>query len=483
MFQPNLAVSSFFLVGRSENLNMIISIMIIMIIKFVNREKELKALKERLKSDNFEFVVIYGRRRIGKTRLILESIKDEEHVYYLAIEGDNLKHFKRVASQVINELNYAEESWESYFNFLKDKIVVIDEFPNLIKENPKVVSEFQRIVDLLLKDTKTKFFILGSSVSIINNKILSYKSPLYGRKTGVLKLKPMNFFDIQGFFPSSSLEELIEIYGFADGIPYYLEKIVPPFWKWLENELERADSFLRYEVDFLMKYEFEDVTTYKKILEAVAFGKTSLKEIRDYLEIRHSDITPYLSNLIETEFLERVVPVTESHKSKRGRYVIQDNFIRFWFRFIFPNLSLIEENSFDVREIKREYSQYLGCVFERVCKEMLINLNKKGRLPFKFTKIGGWWHKAKEIDLIALNELTKEILFAECKWKDNVNAERIAKDMVRNKIPYVRWYSDKRREYIAIFAKSFRKKLEEFDGRKIYCFDLKDMQKLADLFK
>ena len=144
---------------------------------------------------------------------------------------------------------------------------------------------------------------------------------------------------------------------------------------------------------FLMKYEFSEVTTYKKILEAIAFGKTAPKEIREYIRAKHSDITQYLKNFIDTEFVIREVPVTESVRSKKGRYYIADNFVAFWFRYIHPNLSAIEEGLFDVGEIKQDYSSYLGFVFEKVARQLLIELNKRDRLPFRFSRVGRWWHR------------------------------------------------------------------------------------------
>ena len=386
--------------------------------KFVDRVDELEALRERLDSETFELIVIYGKRRVGKTRLVLEAVKGKEHVYYLAVEGDNLRHFKRVASRLVPEIFYAQEDWEAYFNFLKGKIAVIDEFPSLIKEDPKIVSLFQRIVDLILSHTNTKLILLGSSISMMSDRVLSYRSPLYGRRTASLKLKPLNFFHLREFFPHLQWDELVEVYGFADGIPYYLEKIEPPFWKWLENELKKPDTFLKDELDFLMRYEFSDATTYKRILEAVALGKNTPKEIREFIRAKHSDITQYLKNLMETEFIVKKVPVTENERSKKGRYFIGDNFVAFWFRYMYPNLSSIEEGIFDVEEIKKDYANYLGTVFEEIARQFLIELNKRGMLPLKFSKIGGWWHKGEEIDLVALNERERKALVVEVKWRE-----------------------------------------------------------------
>jgi len=402
-----------------KRLNIIIQIIIIMIIKkFVNRAEELENIRERLKRKGFELIVIYGRRRIGKTRLILEAVKDVEHVYYLAIEGDNLRHFKRQASKVVPELKYSEEDWEGYFHFLKDKIVIVDEFQNLIKEDPKVISIFQRIVDELLINTNTKLILLGSSTSIIGDKVLSYKSPLYGRRTASLRLGPLKFIHLKEFFPNAAPRELVEIFGFTDGIPFYIEKVKTPFWSWLEEEFSRKDTFLIDEMEFLLKYEFTETSVYKKILEAIAYGKNTMKEIKDYLKTGYSNITPYIANLMEVGLVKKVIPITDTPRSKKGRYYITDNFTRFWFRYIFPNLSAIEEGIFDIDLIKKDYDAYLGNVYERVAREFMVDLAKRNCLPIKPQKIGKWWHKGEEIDLVLVNETEKKAILVEVKWKD-----------------------------------------------------------------
>lgn len=391
--------------------------------KFVNREKELKTLREKLRSKHFELYIIYGRRRIGKTALSLESVRNKNFIYYLATEEDNLRKFKAVASKNFPQLKYIQLDWEALFNFLKNKIIIIDEFPNLIKENPKIVSLFQRIVDTILKNSHTKLILLGSSISLMESKVLSYQAPLFGRKTGGMKLKPLKIFQIKDFFPQASKEELVEIYGFADGIPFYLDKIKYPFWKWLGKELKSLDTFLKTEIDFLMKYEFKDTSTYKKILEAIALGNTKLGEIKNYIGLKGADITPYLKNLMETEFIEKRTPILESIKSRKGRYYLKDNFLRFWFRFIYPNLTFIEEGIFSAGEIKKEYNQYLGYVFEKISMDFLIE--KRKYLPFEFIKIGKQWGKEKgisyEIDIVATGK--NEIGFFECKWKELKNKE------------------------------------------------------------
>lgn len=448
--------------------------------KFINRKKELKAIKEKLDGPGLDFYVIYGRRRIGKTTLSLACVKGKEFVYYLATEENNLKKLKEVASRAEPGIKYVEEDLEAIFNFLKDKIIIIDEFPNLIKENPKVVSELQRIVDVLLANTKTKLIILGSSISMMESQVLSYSSPLYGRKTGQLKLRALRFSELAGFFPEATTEERIEIYGFSDGIPFYLEKINYPFWEWLDEELKKVDSFLKSEIDFLMKYEFSDVKMYKKILDAIAFGHTKLGEIKNYIGTKGTDISPYLRNLIEVELVERKTPLIDNVKSRRGRYYIKDNFVNFWFRFINPNITFIEEAIFSSNEIKESYNRYLGFVFEKVCREFLIE--KRGTLPCQFQKIGSQWgtipkqEKGKnqyEIDIVVLNEERREIGLFECKYSCLKLKE--AKDILielKKKSRYVDWNQESRREYFGMIAKKIEgKESLRKDGYIVFDFE------------
>jgi AAA+ ATPase superfamily predicted ATPase len=441
-----------------------------MIIQFKDRKKELGELKEVIDSGTFQLFIIYGRRRIGKTELILNSTKNKNRIYYLATGENNLERFYNACVKQNKEISKLKKDWEVLFDFLKDKVnvIIIDEFQNMIQEDKNILNIFQSIVDTILKNSRMKLFLLGSSVSIMTSKILSYKSPLYGRRSGSINLRPISFFDLKEFFPKASFEQITEIYGFADGIPFYLVKIDNEFWHWLENEIRQEKSFLKDEVDFLVRYEFADAGTYKAILEAIANNNTKLNEIKNSIKMERTDITPYLKNLIEVGFVRRKVPVTEKIKSRNGRYHISDNFLKFWFRYIYPNLSSIGEGIFNANVIKKDYSQYLGFVFEDVCRQFLIK-----NMPFLFNKIGSWWHKDKEIDIVALNDQTKEILFGECKWQSNVNAEKLLTEL-KEKAKNVEWNNGQRKEYYTLFAKSFKKRIKE---KNLLLFDIKDLDK------
>ncbi len=448
---------------------------------FKDRKKELAEIKEVLESNNTELVIIYGRRRIGKTHLILKATEKRKRIYYLSVGEKNLERFYNVCLQHYPEVSKLRMDWEVLFDFLKKKveIVIIDEFQNLIQEDENILNIFQVIKDVTLGNSKLKLFLLGSSVSMMTSKVLDYKSPLYGRRTGSLNLKRISFFDLNSFFPNLGIEKFVEMYGFADGIPFYLIRINKKFWIWLQENLKKKGSFLKDEVDFLMRYEFKDVSTYKLILESISHGKTKLNEIKNFIKLKRTDISPYLRNLTEVGMIKRIVPVTENIKSRLGRYYLSDYFLKFWFKYIYPNLSSIEEGIFNVSIIKDSYNNYLGAVFEDVAKEFLI---KEMNKFFQFTKIGRQWGKFKgekgkntyEIDIVALNDQTKEILFGECKWKEKVNAKKILKEL-KEKAKYVQWNNDKRKEYYVIFAKSFEKRVKEPN---LMLFDLKDMEKV-----
>jgi len=222
-----------------------------------------------------------------------------------------------------------------------------------------------------------------------------------------------------------------------------------------------------------MRHEFEDLGTYKTILEAIANGNSTVREIKDFANLSRTDISPYLSKLINTEFIERQVPITEKTTSKKGRYFILDQFVAFWFRFIYQNRSAVEEGVYRAKSVREQYSRYMGFVFEKICRQFLIRMIEKGSMDYQ--RIGRWWHDEHEIDLVALSDSTKEALFAECKWKDDVDPLLLLSEL-KQKAAHVRWRNDERKEKFALFAKSFRHK--KIMGEQVMLFDLKDFGEL-----
>ncbi|ACR41579.1 ATP-binding protein [Saccharolobus islandicus] len=399
----------------------------------VDRERELQALKKRLSSNDLELMIIYGRRRIGKTFLILNAVNGYDFIYYLATEKNNLRKFKELTESKYEDIKYVKEDWEAIFHYLRDKIIIIDEFPYMIKEDESILSTFQKIVDETLKGSKTKLILLGSSISMMEDAI-SYKSPLYGRRTASIELKELKFKDLKGF--NFSLIDAIHVYGFAGGVPFYLTKAKTPFLKWINAELKEVDSLIKDEIDFMLRYEFSEIGTYKEILHAISSGKNTLGEIKDFVRIS-GDVSSYLNKLEKIGIVGKEFP----YKMKKGaRYYIKDNFTLFWFTFIYPNLSLIEEGIYEIKE--DEYNVYLGRIFEKIAREYVEDVYK--------VKVERLWSKDVEIDIYG------DGIAGECKWSEGINGEKVLYELKRK----VEDLGLDVKKYI-IFAKSFSKTNEE----------------------
>ena len=468
--------------AQKKNLNILVINIIFMARKFINREIELKKIESLLSSNKFEFIVIYGRRRIGKTALLKKAIENKKALYFLCARRNiryNLRKFSYKVCEFLNipkaEFGSFLEAFEAILSKEKSPIVVMDEFGYLVEKDEGILSDFQEIVDEILKDTKAKLILCGSYISVMQGRVIGKKSPLYGRNTMQLNLKPLKFEYLFEWFPKIKFEDALKIYAVTSGIPKYLEFFEG---KNVEDEIAEkffdSSSFLYNDAINLLSEELRDYSTYFQILEAIALGYTKITEIGNYAFIEAKDVYFYLKNLRGLGIVERATPILALRKGKRGIYKIRDNYFRFWFKFISEFQEEIESYTQDIaiENFRKKFNTYLGEVFEDLCLELIRNLRF-----FPFTRIGKWWHKDREIDIVVLNEKTKEVLFTECKWKNKVNAESICKDLAE-KAQHVQWHNEKRKESFAIFAKSFSKRVGKFEGRKVYCFDLRDLRHL-----
>lgn len=450
-----------------------------MITKFCNRKEELSFLNEKHESGKFQFIPIYGRRRIGKTELILQFIKDKRAIYFLATAGtkkENIGRFKAAARHLV-DLSLVRDDWEAIFEYIKKNlgegvVIVIDEFPYLVEAEEGLSSIFQASVDLHLKDSNLFLILCGSSLSMMYRDVLGHKAPLYGRRTGQIHLKELRFKDVTDFF-EKPLDETIKIYAICGGVPAYLNEFgeKKPLFQLVEEKILAKNAVLREEVPSLLRQEFRDPKVYMAILSAISLGFRNLGKIVNYCGFENkTGIMPYLYALESLGHVRREVPVTEGARSRKGLYYINDKFFEFWFKFVRRNYDLVEQDTGKAMEkIKPEFEGHVGLVFEHVCKEVLLGSD----VP-TFTKVGKWWHKDREIDIVALNEVKKQILFAECKWQSKVDAEKVLQDL-REKAELVGWHRDKREEHYAVFAKSFRKEIREPN---VVLFDLEQLGRI-----
>lgn len=454
-----------------------------MIQHFVNRETELEFLERKYAEDSPGLIVIYGKRRVGKTELIKKFLKNKKGIYLLCTRDsteENIKESKQKLSELTGKeyfLKLETTSFLDTFRYLAEEIkdtkaaIIIDEFPYLIELDAGVVSVFQKIWDEVLANTRIFLVICGSSIGMMETEVLGYRSPLYGRRTGEWKVEPFKFNDIKNFFKDHNIEELIKIWAIAGGTPFYLS-IMDPHLTAGENvrrKIIKKGEILYNEPQVLLREEFREPRTYTLILKYLSLGYNTQGELSTVTGLEKGNLSKYLSVLEETHIVKHVLPLGQR---KRGIYVINDQYFNFWFRFVYPNISDLEIGLVDevFSRISRDINAYYGLSFENLIFE---EMKMKRIPPLYFGEIRKWWHKDREIDIVALNEDTKEILFCECKWQDKVDAGKILSEL-KERSKFVRWHNDKRKESYAIFAKSFREKIKEPD---LLLFDLKDMER------
>ena len=403
---------------------------------FTGRDAELKKLNEMYLSKKYECAIIYGRRRVGKTTLIKEFIKDKKAVYFLAREADgmiNLTGFSSDVYAVTDEKlkgNSVFSDWEKaleyIYNIAKDErfVLVIDEYPYLANGFRPISSILQAHIDHKFKESKLFLILCGSSMSFIENQVLGYKSPLYGRRTAQFKITSFNFFEALPFFEGFEKEDKAILYGITGGIPEYLIKI--DLNKTVrENIIDlflTSSGHLYEEPASLLKQELREPAVYNGIIEAIAKGASRLNEIATKCGIESNKCAKYLRILISLGIVRKEISVTEA-TSKRSIYLLDDMMFRFWYRFVFPNMSGIVSglgSAIYDHEVKENLPTYMGLAFEEICKQYIIEEAKKDKLPFLIGKIGRWWgnnpkeKRQEEIDILAYRK--DDALFCECKW-------------------------------------------------------------------
>lgn len=454
--------------------------------KFIDRVSEMETLQNEYDRRGSSLVIMYGRRRVGKTTLITEFIKDKKALFFLASEeseAQNRNVFKERAAAFIDSdlLKNAEvKNWDMIFKAITDSafdtkpVIVIDEFQYIGKANPAFPSIFQRIWEEILKNNSIMVILCGSLISMMESQTLAYSSPLYGRRTAQIRLKQIPFRYYQEFFPDKPRKELIEMYAVTGGVPKYIELFSEKgdIFQAIQNCILNRSGYLYNEPYFLLQQEVTEVGSYFSIIKAIAAGNSKLSAISTVLEIKATSLTKYLKTLIDLDILEREVPITEDNpeKSKRGLYKIKDNYIRFWFAFVYPNMSFIEsENSRIVMDKIRKgfITSHTVFVYEDVCKERMWDLNAEDYWPFHFTKIGRWWDGKNEIDITAIDPEGHNLILGECKyWQEPVGITVL--EELEKKSENVEWRKNSRRVWFVIFsAGGFSDKLKEVAaGRK-----------------
>lgn len=398
---------------------------------FVNRLAELDLLEKRFTSDKAEFFVLYGRRRVGKTELLARFCQGKRALFFVSDLGSEIS-MRSAFSQLINDTLFGPEqmdavysNWEAVFQAIGNAskterlVVVLDEFPYLITTYPPVASILQKAWDQTLKNTKIMLILCGSYIGMMEESVLSYKAPLYGRRTAQYLLEPLQFKDARLLFADFSPEDQVRAYAIYGGTPAYLQTIDSK--KALDENIVDGilsrGSYLYDEVRFILQQELREPRNYFAILQAIAAGKTKLNEIK--LATGLDGATAYLDTLQQLHLVERIVPVTTSQpqKSRRGIYRLKDHYLRFWFRFVHPNRSQLERSGSRLvleNQVLPEIDHFASLAFEDICQQYFWLEGLSGNLPFQPINSGRWWNNSEEIDLVVLGE--EEAILVECKW-------------------------------------------------------------------
>ena len=463
-------------------------------LKLVDRRAELQFLEDQYVSEQSGFLILYGRRRVGKTTLLVSFMEGKPGFYFLASqEGDlqNIRSLAHLMGEYLNDPRFERgrfTGWPDLFSAFahhtgfaatpepKKVVIVIDEFPYLIEYNKAVPSAFQIVWDQILKDSHILLILSGSSVSTMETEVLGYASPLYGRRTGQWQVEPLPFEEICHFLPYPA-EELVTTWCVLGGIPGYLNKFDPArsFKENLRMQILNKGAYLYNEADLLMNYEFREPANYLVIFRAIAGGSTTLSRICNETGLDKSMVSKYLNVLVRLHILHDEIPVTEHAGFRKRHYRITDPYLNFWFTFVAPNRIDIEAQRHDavMQRVMEGFPLYCGSMFEVLVQDLI----RRGRIlcDRHFTRIGRWWYKEAEIDCVALDDESRSIIFCECKWQDlSLKEARTVLNNLVTKSGGVRWHNGERvEEYCLVARKIVKKDRLRNDGFLVY--DLEDI--------
>ncbi len=453
---------------------------------FIDREEELRVLEDALRSERPELIVVYGRRRIGKTFMLMQVLREAGGVYLVVNYTDPALALNDLARQFTSqvELPYKPlvrdfEDLYALFEASGVGVVVIDEFQRL--HGTGAVAKLQAFWDRVKARSRLKVILSGSAVGMMERIGLSHESPLYGRASRVLKLGQLSYRAARLFVEEYSEEDKVRAYAVFGGTPGYLALLdgSAPLYENISKLVLSPGAPLREEPLMLLSMELREPSRYMSVLEAIAGGATRLGEIADRAGVGHSEVAKYVRVLErDLDVVERRYPLLEEKRGK-SRYYLKDNFLKFWFKFVFPNYHLLElglrEKLLEV--ISRGLDEYASQAFEDIAIEHFALLAREGAVSFN--RIGKWWRGDTEIDFVAVDEKTKTAYFAEVKWSSQPLDRRVLYELSR-KAEEFPWHKGTRREVYVLYSRSGFKFTGDSD---VLLYSLRDMEALFEKYR
>ena len=465
---------------------------------FVGRKRELDKLNTLYAGDSFEFAVVYGRRRVGKTTLIREFLKDKESVYYMAVEGTKKENLRGLSAAFLMQGKNNAPAAESYVEFRDYEaalayidllagehrriVIAIDEYPYLAASYPTISSLVQKHIDECWKDSRLFLMLCGSSMSFMEEQVLGYKSPLYGRRTAQFKIRPFTFWEAGEMLKDYSAQDRALLYGVTGGIPEYLSRI--------DGTKDVHENIIRLFFDEsgrlfeepinLMKQELREPMTYHSIISAIASGASRLNEIATKTGLESGGCSNQLSSLIALQIVKKEVPMTQNANSRSTLYSLEDSMYLFWYRFVRPNSSSIMcgvGRQIYETVVMPQNDDFMGRIFETICRQYLFLPEIYGKLPFPIGQIGRWWgnnaraRRQEEIDLMAISGET--VLFGECKWRN----EKIGRQVVERLLERGELFQYPEKYYYIFSKTGFKEETTQYCSEKerVYLISFEEM--------
>lgn len=450
---------------------------------FIGREKELNTLDKLYSSDKFEFVVIYGRRRVGKTALINRFIEDKKAIYFMGVESNEKQNLENLSRSMLT-LNSGIQTELSFVSFqaaleyafqsaaTERMVLVMDEYPYVARASKSLASTLQLLIDKYKDSSKLMLILCGSSMSYMEDHVLAYKAPLYGRRTAQMKIQPFDFEESCQYFKSYSDEDKALLYGIVGGTPQYLLQMSDKLSveENIKNTFLNPMAFLYEEPVNLLKQEVREPAIYNAIITAIATGYSRMSEISSKVGEDTNVCSGYIKNLMNLGIIKRETPYGEK-ESRKSIYSIEDNMFRFWYRFVPNNSSVIERGATDLvyKRIEAQLPDYMGNVFEEICKQYLWKQLLTGKAPVEFISLGRWWGNdpvrkcQTEVDIMGEQD-SESALFAECKWRN----ERVDSEVLETLIERSKLFRYKKVHYYLFSKSGFTKGCKEAaeqDGR------------------
>ena len=462
---------------------------------FIGREKELNVLNDLYNSKNFECMIIYGRRRVGKTSLISEFCKDKPTIFFSALNSTAKENLEMLSKEIFAFENNNIDTAPVYNNYddaldrigyigqTKRIVFVIDEYPYLAASYEAISSKLQHIIDHKWKDSHIFLILCGSSMSFMENQVLGYQSPLYGRRTGQMKIQALSFKETSLFYPHLGYKQQALLYGITGGIPLYVQKldVKKDIHTSLKQNFFVSSSFLIEEPQNLLKQELREPAVYNSVITSIAQGASRLNDIATKTGMSTAICSKYINSLISLGLIQKETPITE----KQGRktiYLIKDPFFRFWYRFVPHNITAVNSGRFPLFYddlVKRNLNEYMGLVFEQMCRDWLMYDVSPENLPIMLVDIGQWWgssaklKKEIQIDIVGVSGNSDEYIIGSCKFRN----EKIGTDEFDLLKSYAEVFGKGSKYHYYIFSKSgFTTSLEEIGKQgEVRLITLKDM--------